>query len=238
VRPVPRRQVRDWKVGVHGSGPGCGTGRSSTSSASIATTRTIRVQPLAPMLRRPPRSGQEVIPREEPPSAAETGICRARNPRRHVHRMSRRKMMKGVAAVLGAMRSRRRTPRLRLGVVLPEELPELSRRNSTVCSPGSRRSTARSTRRGHGPRHPPVEGSSTGTASTCPLHRLRRCVYACVEENNQSATADPLDPGAAAQQGARRRPRGGGALLQPREGPEKGHFYMPVQCQQCEHPRA
>jgi Fe-S-cluster-containing dehydrogenase component len=65
----------------------------------------------------------------------------------------------------------------------------------------------------------------------------RRCVYACVEENNQSR--DPqvqwirvlsmdkehgvdfthADP-----------------YYQPAEVPEEGHFYVPVACQQCENP--
>ena len=65
----------------------------------------------------------------------------------------------------------------------------------------------------------------------------RRCVYACVEENNQSrdpqihwikvlsmekekgvdfAHADPY--------------------YQPATVPEEGHFYVPVACQQCENP--
>jgi Fe-S-cluster-containing dehydrogenase component len=65
----------------------------------------------------------------------------------------------------------------------------------------------------------------------------RRCVYACVDENNQSrdpelhwirvlsmekekgvdmAHADPY--------------------YEPEQVPEEGHFYMPVQCQQCQDP--
>ena len=85
---------------------------------------------------------------------------------------------------------------------------------------------------------PPIEGVRYGYAldiSRC--IGCRRCVYACVKENNQSR--DPqihwirvlqlnkekgVDLSHAEQ------------YYNPEKVPEKGHFYMPVQCQQCEKP--
>ncbi|MCM2256859.1 MAG: 4Fe-4S dicluster domain-containing protein [Vicinamibacteria bacterium] len=66
----------------------------------------------------------------------------------------------------------------------------------------------------------------------------RRCVYACVKENNQSRTEPQIhwikvlelnkehgvDLGHA------------DAYYEADEVPRPGHFYMPVQCQQCAHP--
>ena len=65
----------------------------------------------------------------------------------------------------------------------------------------------------------------------------RRCVYACVEENNQSR--DPqvhwirvleMDK----QQGVNFEHTN--AYYQPETVPQEGHFYVPVSCQQCENP--
>jgi len=85
---------------------------------------------------------------------------------------------------------------------------------------------------------PPIEGVLYGYGldlSRC--IGCRRCVYACVKENNQSR--DPqihwirvlqldkekgVDLSHAEQ------------YYNPEKVPEKGHFYMPVQCQQCEKP--
>ena len=62
----------------------------------------------------------------------------------------------------------------------------------------------------------------------------RRCVYACVEENNQSR--DPqvhwirvfsMDKEKGVDFSARR------PVLPAEEVPEEGHFYVPVACQQC-----
>jgi molybdopterin-containing oxidoreductase family iron-sulfur binding subunit len=65
----------------------------------------------------------------------------------------------------------------------------------------------------------------------------RRCVYACVQENNQSR--DPQIHYIRVLQLNKER----GVDLEdaehyynPSKVPEKGHFYMPVQCHQCENP--
>jgi Fe-S-cluster-containing dehydrogenase component len=65
----------------------------------------------------------------------------------------------------------------------------------------------------------------------------RRCVYACVEENNQSR--DPQVQWIRVLQ--MDKDRGvdfshSTAYYQPAEVPEEGHFYMPVACQHCENP--
>ncbi|MSN25182.1 MAG: 4Fe-4S dicluster domain-containing protein [Geobacter sp.] len=85
---------------------------------------------------------------------------------------------------------------------------------------------------------PPIEGVRYGYGldlSRC--IGCRRCVYACVGENNQSR--DPQIHWIRVMQLDKEK----GVDLShaehyynPVEVPEKGHFYMPVQCQQCEKP--
>lgn len=85
---------------------------------------------------------------------------------------------------------------------------------------------------------PPIEGVRYGYGldlSRC--IGCRRCVYACVGENNQSR--DPQIHWIRVMQLDKEK----GVDLShaehyynPTEVPEKGHFYMPVQCQQCEKP--
>jgi molybdopterin-containing oxidoreductase family iron-sulfur binding subunit len=62
----------------------------------------------------------------------------------------------------------------------------------------------------------------------------RRCVYACVEENNQSR--DPQVHWIRVLQMDKEHGvdfKHADAYYQPEEVPQEGHFYMPVQCQQC-----
>lgn len=85
---------------------------------------------------------------------------------------------------------------------------------------------------------PPIEGVLYGYGldlSRC--IGCRRCEYACVEENNQSR--DPQIHWIRVLQLDKEK----GVDLShaehyynPATVPEKGHFYMPVQCQQCEKP--
>ena len=65
----------------------------------------------------------------------------------------------------------------------------------------------------------------------------RRCVYACVEENNQSREPQihwirvvqlDKEKGTALEYAEH--------YYNPELVPEEGHFYMPIQCQQCENP--
>jgi len=65
----------------------------------------------------------------------------------------------------------------------------------------------------------------------------RRCVYACVEENNQSR--DPQVHWIRVH--AMKKERGvdfshSDPYYDPKEVPEEGRFYVPVACQQCENP--
>ena len=62
----------------------------------------------------------------------------------------------------------------------------------------------------------------------------RRCVYACVEENNQSR--DPQVHWIKVLQMDKERGvdfTHADPYYQPKEVPEEGHFYVPVACQQC-----
>jgi molybdopterin-containing oxidoreductase family iron-sulfur binding subunit len=63
----------------------------------------------------------------------------------------------------------------------------------------------------------------------------RRCVYACVEENNQSR--DPQVHWIRVLQMDKEHGvdfSHADAYYQPDEVPQEGHFYVPVQCQQCQ----
>jgi molybdopterin-containing oxidoreductase family iron-sulfur binding subunit len=65
----------------------------------------------------------------------------------------------------------------------------------------------------------------------------RRCVYACVEENNQSRTPQVQWIRVLSMD----KERGidfthADAYYQPDQVPEEGHFYVPVSCQQCRNP--
>lgn len=67
----------------------------------------------------------------------------------------------------------------------------------------------------------------------------RRCVYACVRENNQSR--DPQIHWISVLQFEKGEKwvsdlEGSDKYYNPEKVPEEGHFYMPVQCQQCEKP--
>jgi Fe-S-cluster-containing dehydrogenase component len=65
----------------------------------------------------------------------------------------------------------------------------------------------------------------------------RRCVYACVEENNQSR--DPQVQWIRVLQMDKEKGidfREADPYYQPDEVPEPGHFYVPVACQQCRNP--
>ena len=85
---------------------------------------------------------------------------------------------------------------------------------------------------------PPIEGVKYGYGldlSRC--IGCRRCVYACVEENNLSR--EPQIQWIRVMQMEKEK----GVSLShaehyynPTEVPEEGKFYMPVQCQQCENP--
>jgi molybdopterin-containing oxidoreductase family iron-sulfur binding subunit len=85
---------------------------------------------------------------------------------------------------------------------------------------------------------PPIEGVLYGYGldlSRC--IGCRRCVYACVEENNQSR-----DPQVQWIKVLSMKKEDGVDIMQsdryydPAKVPEEDHFYMPVACQQCKNP--
>ena len=158
----------------------------------------------------------------------------------HAHRMSRRKMMKGVAAVLGALAlPAKDAPASVWDAFFQKNFRELSK-------PELEKVLARLEKE-YGDRYkrpvkvkatPPIEGILYGYGldlSRC--IGCRRCAYGCIQENNQSR--DPQIQWIQVLQLDKER----GVDLEhaelyynPAKVPEKGHFYMPVQCQQCESP--
>jgi Fe-S-cluster-containing dehydrogenase component len=154
--------------------------------------------------------------------------------------MSRRKMMKGVAAVLGAMALPGRDASADVWeAFLQKNFRELS--NEEKARVVARLEEEYSRQYGKPVKvgtTPPLEGVLYGYGldlSRC--IGCRRCVYACVAENNQSR--NPQIHWIRVLQLNKER----GVDLEeaeeyynPSKVPEEGHFYMPVQCQQCESP--
>ncbi len=85
---------------------------------------------------------------------------------------------------------------------------------------------------------PPMQGVIYGYAldlSRC--IGCRRCVHACVKENNPSR--DPQIQWIRVLQMEKEKGvdlEAADAYYNPEEVPQEGHFYMPVQCQQCKNP--
>lgn len=155
-------------------------------------------------------------------------------------RMSRRKMMKGVGAVLGALALPGKDASASVWesffqkhfreMSKPDLEKVLGRLEKEYGKTYGKAVKVRAT--------PHIEGVSYGYGldlSRC--IGCRRCVYACVQENNQSR--DPQIHYIRVLQLDKER----GVDLEhaehyynPSNVPEKGHFYMPVQCHQCENP--
>ncbi len=155
-------------------------------------------------------------------------------------RMSRRKMLKGVAAVLGAMAlPGKDAPASVWETFLQKNFRELS--NEEKARVIARLEAEYSRQYGKAVKvgvKPPLEGVLYGYGldlSRC--IGCRRCVYACVAENNQSRNPQihwirvlqlDKDRGVDLEEAEE--------YYNPKKVPEEGHFYMPVQCQQCESP--
>ena len=158
----------------------------------------------------------------------------------HVQHKSRRKVLKGLAAGIGliVMPGREASASVweeffqkHFRELSKDELKKvLARLEKDYSKQYAKQVTVKST--------PPIEGVRCGYGldlSRC--IGCRRCVYACVGENNQSR--DPQIHWIRVMQLDKEK---GVDLARaehyynPAEVPEKGHFYMPVQCQQCEKP--
>ncbi len=155
-----------------------------------------------------------------------------------VFQLSRRKALKGLAAGVGVLAIP--SPKASASVwesffqkhfkeLSKEDLPKvLARMEEQYSREYGRPVTVKAT--------PHIEGVKFGYGldlSRCV--GCRRCVYACVSENNQSR-----EPQIHWIRVVRLNKEKGIDLSEaehyynPREVPEKGHFYLPVQCQQCE----
>ena len=157
-----------------------------------------------------------------------------------VFRLSRRKALKGMAAGLGALALPGKNASASYWEsFFQKNFRELSK--SEIRDVVSRLEKEYSARFGKPVTvrtSPPMEGVLYGYGldlSRC--IGCRRCVYACAGENNQSH--DPQIHWITVLQLEKER----GVDLEeaekyynPKEVPEPGHFYMPVQCQQCRKP--
>jgi Fe-S-cluster-containing dehydrogenase component len=159
---------------------------------------------------------------------------------KHAFQKSRRKVLKGLAASVGALALPASNASASVWEVFFQknfreldkaELKQvLARLEGEYSKEYGKQVTVKAT--------PPIEGVKFGYGldlSRC--IGCRRCVYACVEENNQSR--DPQIQWIRVLQMEKEK----GVFLadaehyyNPVEVPEKGKFYMPVQCQQCENP--
>lgn len=158
----------------------------------------------------------------------------------HVLHKSRRKMLKGLAAGIGliVMPGRDASASVWEGF-FQKHFRELSKDELTGVIARLEKEYSKQ----HGKQvtvktTPPIEGVRYGYGldlSRC--IGCRRCVYACVTENNQSRTPQihwirvmQLDKEKGIDLSHAEH------YYNPATVPEKGHFYMPVQCQQCEKP--
>ena len=159
---------------------------------------------------------------------------------RRVFRLSRRKALKGLAAGVGALALPGKNAsasawesffQKNFRELSKEEVQRiLDRLQKEYSAVYKKNVTVKAT--------PSIEGVLYGYGldlSRC--IGCRRCVYACVEENNQSREPQiqwirvlqlQKEKGVDLEEAE--------AYYNPKEVPEPGHFYMPVQCQQCRLP--
>lgn len=158
----------------------------------------------------------------------------------YVQHKSRRKFLKGLAAGVGliALPGRDASASIweeffqkHFRELSKDELKStLARLEKNYSKQFSKQVTVKAT--------PPIEGVLYGYGldlSRC--IGCRRCVYACVKENNQSR--EPQIHWIRVLQMDKEKGTdlsGAEQYYNPEKVPEKGHFYMPVQCQQCENP--
>jgi Fe-S-cluster-containing dehydrogenase component len=160
--------------------------------------------------------------------------------RNRIFRLSRRKALKGLAAGLGTLALPGKDASAAIWeTFFQKNFRELGR--DEIRDVVARLEKEYSTRYGKPVKvktNAPMEGVLYGYGldlSRC--IGCRRCVYGCVTENNQSR-----DPQIHWIRVLRLEKERGVDLehadiyYNPAKVPEEGHFYMPVQCQQCENP--
>jgi Fe-S-cluster-containing dehydrogenase component len=157
---------------------------------------------------------------------------------KRIFRLSRRKALKGLAAGLGALAIPGKDASAALWEsFFQKNFRELTRSEiENIVSRLEKEYSAQYKKPVKVQATPPLEGVLYGYGldlSRC--IGCRRCVYGCVTENNQSR--DPQIQWIRVLQLDKER----GVDLEhaeqyynPSKVPEEGHFYMPVQCQQCE----
>ncbi|MEW6719002.1 MAG: 4Fe-4S dicluster domain-containing protein [Thermodesulfobacteriota bacterium] len=155
-------------------------------------------------------------------------------------RMSRRRMLKGAAAVLGALALPGKDASAAVWeAFLRRNFREMTARDKArVVARLEKEYEAQFGKRVKVAVTPPIEGVLYGYGLD--LHRCigcRRCVYGCVKENNPSRNPQihwirvlqmKKEHGVDLEEAAH--------YYNPSKVPEKEFFYMPVQCQQCERP--
>ncbi len=156
----------------------------------------------------------------------------------HVSRLTRRKALKGLAVGLGCLAVPGKDASAAIWeAFFQKNFRELSRPEiENILERLEKEYSAQYRKPVKVKATPPLEGVLYGYGldlSRC--IGCRRCVYGCVTENNQSR--DPQIHWIRVLQLAKEK----GVDLEdaeqyynPSKVPEEGHFYMPVQCQQCE----
>lgn len=158
----------------------------------------------------------------------------------HVFRLSRRKALKGLVAGVGAIALPSATASASVWeAFFQQHFRELSKKElQDVLARLEKGYSKKYGKQIKVKATAPIEGVKFGYGldlSRC--IGCRRCVYGCVAENNQSR--DPQIHWIRVVQLDKEK----GVDLDraehyynPKKVPEEGHFYMPVQCQQCENP--
>ena len=239
LRPVPRGQAARLRVGVHGKRTGEWNGKKQYLYASTATTRTrptsSRSSPcLRPSL--PPRStsmkeaGHE---RRAPkrPCAREISPPGAGPLRIHAASFWGPRATAAAAALLGCKNlSTEEFLQYNFRELKKEELGHIIARLEKEYSAKLRKA-------GIGGIEPPKRVVFGYALDLSRCIGCRRCVYACVEENNQSR--DPQIHWIRVLEMEKEKGVDfwhADPYYNPRVSRARGHFYMPVQCQQCENP--
>jgi Fe-S-cluster-containing dehydrogenase component len=152
---------------------------------------------------------------------------------------SRRKFLGGAVAALGAAALATGCGKDKMEEFLQHNFKELSKDDlARIVARLEKEAAAKYGKKVRIGTEPPMQGVIFGYAldlSRC--IGCRRCVHACVKENNQSR--DPEIQWIRVLEMEKEKGvdlEAANAYYNPEEVPQEGHFYMPVQCQQCKNP--